>query len=72
MEETIANLRLNYERFKRNEKSALAVRKEAYLVLRKAQQQGRKDVVDEVEDILLDLESSLQESRCNCSRNCNC
>jgi hypothetical protein len=71
MEETIAHLRLKYESFKRNEESALAVRTEAYLVLGEAQQKGKNSIVDEVEDMLLDLESYLEENRCNCNRNCN-
>ena len=72
MEEKIADLRLKFDGFKRNEESALIVRQEAYLVLDEARRMGRNDVVDEIEDMLIDLELSIGENRCNCSRNCNC
>ena len=72
MEEKIANLRLKFDGFMKNEESALIVRKEAYLVLNEARKMGRNDIVDEVADMLIDLELSIGENKCNCSRNCNC
>ena len=72
MEEKITNLRLKFDGFIKNKESALIVRKEAYLVLDEARQMGRNDIVDEVEDMLIDLESSLGDNKCNCSRNCKC
>jgi len=73
MENKIADLRLKFDAFMKNNENALIVRKEAYLVLDEARRIGRNDVVDEVEDMLIDLESSIGEnSRCNCSRNCKC
>jgi hypothetical protein len=72
MKEKIANLRLKFDGFMRNKENALILRKEAYLVLDEARRIGRNDVVDEVEDMLIDLESSIGENRCNCSRNCKC
>jgi hypothetical protein len=72
MEEKIANLRLKFDDFMKKKESALIVRKEAYCVLDEARRMGRNDVVDEVEDMLIDLESSIRENRCNCSRNCKC
>jgi uncharacterized protein YpiB (UPF0302 family) len=68
MEEKITNLRLKFDGFMKNKESALIVRKEAYLVLDEAHQMGRNDIAD----MLIDLESSLGENKCNCSRNCKC
>ena len=72
MEEKIANLWSKFDGFMKDKESALIARKEAYLVFDEARRMGKNDIIDEVEDMLIDLESSIGENRCNCSRNCKC
>lgn len=66
MEDSVKRLRRRYEGFKRGGEDALKVRDEAYLVLKEARKMENHDVIDEVADMLLDLESSIEENKCKC------
>lgn len=54
-----------YERFRREE-DVLAVKDEAWLLLREAQMKGKIEILEEVEDMLVDLGFSVEESECKC------
>ena len=49
----------------------LAVGDEARLVLEEAKRSGNHEVLEEVEDMLVDLEFSIEENRCKCHRKCS-
>jgi len=68
MEDKIESLRRKYEGFKRGEESVLAVRDEAQLVLEEARKRGDPEIIEEVENMLIDLEFSIEENRCKCHR----
>ena len=69
MEDKIESLRRKYESFKRGEESVLTVRDEARLMLEKARKKGaRAEILEEVENMLIDLEFSIEENRCKCHR----
>jgi len=68
MENKIESLRRKYADFKRGEESVLAVRDEAQLVLEEARRKGNPEVLEEVEDMLIDLEFSIEENKCKCHR----
>jgi hypothetical protein len=70
MNQKLANLRLKYENFRKGNEDALMVRSEALAVLEEAKEEGNEPVIDEVEEMLLDLFSFIQESKCNCNRSC--
>jgi len=59
---------MKYENFKKGNENPYAVRAEALRVLEEARENGDKNMIDEIEDILLDIEFSLNENKCNCSR----
>lgn len=66
MEDKVQILRRKYEGFKRGEEDVLAVRDEARLVLEEVRKRGDPKILEEVEDMLLDLEFSIEENRCMC------
>ncbi len=66
MENRVEGLRRRYEGFKRGEEDAFKVRDEAYSVLKEIRKMGNHEAIDEVADMLLDLESSIEESKCKC------
>ncbi len=68
MEDKIESLRRKYEGFKRGEESVLTVREEAQLMLEKARKKGDPEILEEVENMLIDLEFSIEENRCKCQR----
>jgi len=71
MEDRVESLRRNYEGFKRSRKDALAVSDEARLVLEEAKRKGDREIMEEVEDKLLDLEFAIEENKCKCYRKCS-
>ncbi|MFQ6080689.1 MAG: hypothetical protein ACE5OW_03355 [Candidatus Bathyarchaeia archaeon] len=71
MERKIRSLRRKYDGFKRGEEDVFAVRDEARLVLEDARRKGDPQVLEEVEDMLMDLEFSIEENRCKCHRKCS-
>ena len=74
MEDRVERLRRMYEGFERGEEDALKVRDEARLVLEEARKKCDREVMDEVSDMLVDLEFSIEENRCKChqKRSCVC
>jgi len=64
MDDTIETLRKKYKGFKKGEEDVLAVRDQVHLALEGAGKEGNNEIVDELEDMLMDLESSIQESKC--------
>ncbi len=71
MEDKIQRLRRMYEGFKRGEEDVFAVRDEARSVLDDARKKGELGVLEEVEDMLIDLEFSIEENRCKCRCKCS-
>ena len=68
MVDRIEGLRRKYQGFKRGEESAFALRDEAKLVLDEARTKGDPKILEEVEDMLIDLEFSIEENKCKCHR----
>ena len=54
--------------FRQGEENVLAVRDEAQVVLEAAKKSGNQEILEEVEDILIDLEFSIEENKCKCHR----
>ena len=67
MSKTIADLKIKYESFKKGNENPYTVRTEALNVLEEAKKNDDDQVTNEVEDILLDIEFAINESKCNCS-----
>jgi hypothetical protein len=70
MNQKLANLRLKYENFRKGNEDAFTVRSKALVVLEEAKEKDNEPVINEVEEMLLDLLASIQESKCNCNRSC--
>jgi hypothetical protein len=72
MKEDIEKLREDFRNFRKGNTSALSVKTNALSLLEVAKGNGDAEVVDEVEDMLMDLEFSIEENRCNCHRGNSC
>lgn len=72
MKEDIEKLREKFKNFRKGSTSALSVRTNALSLLEFAKSQGDVEVVDEIEDMLMDLEFSIEENKCNCHRGNSC
>ena len=72
MQESIRKLREDYQSFRKGEKSNLAVKTDALLLLDKAKTKGDTEVVEEITDMLMDLEFSISENKCNCHKGDSC
>jgi len=70
MENRVESLRRMYKGFREGVEDVFAVRDEAVLVLEEAKRMGDSKTVEEVKDMLLDLEFSIEENRCKC--HCKC
>lgn len=68
MEDRIQNLRKKYESFKRGKEDVLTVRDEARLILEEARSSGNSEILEEVGDMLMELEFSIEEDKCKCHR----
>ncbi len=68
MEDKVQKLRKSYKDFIRGKEDVLAVKDEALSVLRDAKQRGNQEILREVEDMLMKLESSVEEKKCKCNR----
>ena len=66
MKESIEKLREDYESFKKGNKSNLSVKDSALSLLSIAKSKGDLKVVEEIKDILMDLEFSIEENKCDC------
>ena len=72
MQESIRKLREDYQSFRKGEKSNLAVKTDALLILDKAKTKGDPELVEEITDMLMDLELSISENKCNCHKGDSC
>ena len=72
MEESIRKLKEDYQSFRKGEKSNLTVKTDALLLLDKARIKGDTKMVEEVTDMLMDLELSIAENKCNCHKGDSC
>ena len=72
MKKSIEKLREEYEGFKNGEKSNLSVKTKALLLLDIAKNKRDTEVVEEITDILMDLELSIAENKCNCHKGDSC
>ncbi len=70
MEVKVKRLRNKYDSFKKGEENLLAVRDEAQLMLAEAMKGGNQEILEEVENMLIDLELSIEENKCKCHRKC--
>lgn len=68
MEDKIQNLRRKYECFKKGKEGKLVVRDEALLVLEEAKRTGNSEILEEVGDMLMELQFSLEDDKCKCHR----
>jgi hypothetical protein len=64
----MVNLKLKYENFKRGNENPYTMKTEALRVLEEAKKTGGSSMVDEIEDILMDIQFSINENKCNCNR----
>ncbi len=72
MEESIRKLEEDYQSFRKGEKSNLSVKTDALLLLDKARIKGDTKMVEEITDMLMDLELSIAENKCNCQKGDSC
>lgn len=68
----IKNLREDFKDFIKGEKSNLSVKSSAISLLELAKNNGETDVVNEIEDMLIDIEFSITENKCNCHKRDSC
>jgi hypothetical protein len=68
MEDKVRNLRKKHESFKQGKEDALTVRNEAKLVLDEAKRTGDSEILEEVGDMLIELEFSIEDNMCECHR----
>lgn len=68
----MVNLKLKYENFKKGNENPQAIKTEALRILEEAKKTGDNKIVDEIEDILMDIQFSINENRCNCNRSSCC
>lgn len=68
----IEKLREDFKSYRKGNKSALSVKADALSLLDVAETKGDVEVVDEIKDMLMDLEFSIDENQCNCHRGNSC
>ena len=69
MEDRVESIREKYKAFRKGEESVLALKDETQLLLEEAIKKGRQKIIEELEDILIDLEFSIEDNKCKCHRN---
>ena len=69
---SIENLREDFKDFMKGEKSDLSVKSSAISLLEGAKNNGKTDIVNEIEDMLIDIEFSIAENKCNCHKGDSC
>lgn len=69
MEDRVESIREKYKAFKKEEESILALKDETKLLLEEAIKKGRQKIIEELEDILIDLEFSIEDNKCKYHRN---
>ena len=67
MKTKIADLKLKYESFKKRNENPYTVKSEALKILEAAKENGENQILDEVEDILMDVQITIDENKCNCN-----
>ena len=72
MKEGIEKLREDFKNFRKGNTSALSVKTSALSLLEVAKSKGDIEVVGEIEDMLMDLEFSIDENQCNCHKGHSC
>jgi len=73
MKDKVKSLRRKYECFRKGKEDPLTVRGEAMILLKEARNNGDHKAMNEIEDMLIDLEFSIEENKCKCHRECsNC
>lgn len=72
MKEAIEQLKEDYESYKKGTKSVLSVKESALSLLDVAQSNGDVKMVEEIKDMLLELEFSIDENKCNCHKGNSC
>jgi hypothetical protein len=68
----MTNLKLKYENFKKGNENPYTIKTEALRVLKEATKTGDSKMVDEIEDILMYIQFSINENKCNCNRSSCC
>jgi len=61
-------IRKKYKSFKKGQEDGLAVRDQVRLALEETRKIGNDEIMEELEDMLMDLEFSIQEDKCNCHK----
>ena len=72
MEESIDKLRADYRGFLNGKNSNLSVKADALALLARAKSNGDTKKVEEITDMLMDLELSIAENKCNCHKGDSC
>ncbi|MEJ2272861.1 MAG: hypothetical protein P8X91_10435 [Candidatus Bathyarchaeota archaeon] len=57
-----------FENFKKGKENPYAIKQEALKILGEAKKTGQSNVVNEIEEMLIDIEFSIDENQCNCNR----
>ena len=65
---TIESLRKRYQSFKKGEADVSAVRDQVSHALEEAKSHGNDSLFDELEDMLMDLEFSIEDNKCKCHK----
>jgi len=65
---TIETLRKKYEGFKKGEEDVLAIRDQVHLALKETGKEGNDEIAEELEDMLMDLEFSIEEDKYTCHK----
>ncbi|UCE96738.1 MAG: hypothetical protein JSV51_03870 [Candidatus Bathyarchaeota archaeon] len=68
MEERIESLKKKYQTLEKGEGDALALKDETQLLLKEVRKKGNQKSMEELEDILIDLELSIEDNKCKCHR----
>lgn len=74
MEDEFRNFKAKYERFLKGGEDPLALKRNAETLLAEAKAKGNYNIAKELEEILIDLTFSVEETKCNCptSSKCRC
>ena len=75
MENAYTNLKARYEKFLKNgSEDPLTLKADAERLLAEAKAKGNHNLVQELEEILIDLSFSVEETKCHCyiSSKCRC
>jgi hypothetical protein len=72
MKEGIEKLREDFKSCRQGNMSVLSVKADALSLLKVAESKGDAEVIEEIKDMLMDLEFSIEENRCNCHKGNSC